>query len=116
MVVLLVLLAVVVILFVVLPIAGLAVWALISTAIVGLVMGALGRLVVPGTQPIGLLATLLLGLGGAIVGSFVGHVVHVGHLLTLLLEVAASAVLVGGYSVRERRLHGASGGRRSELT
>jgi uncharacterized membrane protein YeaQ/YmgE (transglycosylase-associated protein family) len=93
-------------LFVVLPLVGLALWALVTTAIVGLVMGGLGRLLIPGSQPIGLLATLLLGLVGAITGSFIAHLIGVGHLLTLLLEIGASAVLVAAYSAtgRSRRL------------
>ena len=102
-------------LFVALPLAGLALWALFTTAIVGLVMGALGRLIVPGSQPIGLLATMLLGLVGAIVGSFVAHLAHFGHPLTLLLEIAASALLVAGYSARMRRTMVMGPGRRGQL-
>ena len=114
----LVLVVVFVALFIALPLAGLAIWALISTAIVGLVMGAIGRLVIPGSQPIGLVATLLLGLSGAIVGGFIGeHIIHVGRVLTLLLEIGASALLVASYSATKRR-HGVSGAsnRRGRLT
>lgn len=95
--------AVLVILFVVLPIIGLALWALISTVIVGLVIGALGRLVVPGMQPIGFLATVGSGLCGSIVGGFVGqHVLHAGWFATLLLEIAIAAVLVALMAGRSR--------------
>jgi len=100
---LLILVLVFVVLFVVLPFVGLALWALVTTAIVGLVMGALGRLVVPGSQPIGLLATMLLGLVGAITGGFIAHLIGVGHLVTLLLEIGAAAALVAAYSARGRR-------------
>jgi uncharacterized membrane protein YeaQ/YmgE (transglycosylase-associated protein family) len=86
------LLALFVVLFVALPLAGLAVWALVSTAIVGLVIGGLARLVVPGQQRIGLLATMLIGLVGSIVGGFIGHLAGFGHLVTVLLEVGVSAV------------------------
>lgn len=110
----LVLVVVFVALFIALPLAGLAIWALVSTAIVGLVMGALGRLVIPGSQPIGLVATILLGLVGAIVGGFIGeHVIHVGRFLTLLLEIGASALLVASYSAvkRHQSVSGGPGGR-----
>ena len=42
------------------PVWGLclALWTLVSTAIVGLFFGGLARLVLPGTQPIGALATM----------------------------------------------------------
>ena len=53
-----------VVLFVALPLIGLAAGAVLSAVVVGLVMGALGRLIVPGRQRIGLLATALLGLTG----------------------------------------------------
>ena len=90
-------------LFVVLPLVGLALWSLVSTVIVGLVLGALGRLVVPGRHPIGMFATVLSGLVGSILGSFIGHEVGVGHLATLLLEVGVAAVAVVGFTVASHR-------------
>lgn len=95
--------AVLVVLFVVLPLIGMALWALLSTIVVGLVLGAVGRLVVPGTQPIGFLATVGAGLCGSIVGGFVGqHVLHVHWLGTLLLEVGIAAALVAVMAGRNR--------------
>ncbi len=43
---------------------------LISWIIVGLVVGALARLLMPGRDPIGILATILLGIVGAILGGW----------------------------------------------
>ena len=87
--------AVLVVLFVVLPLIGLALWALVTTVIVGLVIGALGRLVVPGSQPIGFLATVGSGLCGSILGGFIGqHLLSSGWLVTILLEVAIAAGVV----------------------
>jgi uncharacterized membrane protein YeaQ/YmgE (transglycosylase-associated protein family) len=97
--------AVLVILFVVLPLIGMALWALISTVVVGLILGALGRLVVPGTQPIGFLATVGAGLCGSIIGGFVGqHVLHGHWFATLLLEILVAALLVAVMAGRNRRL------------
>lgn len=42
------------------------------TIIVGLIVGLIGRFLVPGKDPMGWIATILLGIGGAIVGSFLG--------------------------------------------
>ena len=48
---------------------------LISLVVVGLVLGALGRLIVPGPNRIGLWATLAVGLGGAILGGLIGGLI-----------------------------------------
>lgn len=45
---------------------------IIWTIIVGLIVGVIGRFLVPGKDPMGWIATILLGIGGAIVGSFLG--------------------------------------------
>jgi uncharacterized membrane protein YeaQ/YmgE (transglycosylase-associated protein family) len=98
-------LVVLLILFVGLPLLGLALWALFTTVVVGLVLGALGRLVVPGAQRIGLFLTVLAGLCGSIFGGFLGsRVFYLGHLGTLLLEVAVSALAVYFISKRHQRL------------
>lgn len=91
------------VLFVVLPLLGWALWTLVSTAIVGLILGALGRVVLPGHHPIGALATILSGMIGSIVGTFIGHGIGVGHLATVLLEVGVAAVAVGGFSAAASR-------------
>ncbi len=41
--------------------------------LVGLVAGALARLVVPGRDPIGLWGTILLGLVGSVIGGLIGN-------------------------------------------
>lgn len=82
------------VLFVVLPLAGAALWTIVSIAIVGLVAGGLGRLVVPGRQPIGLGWTFVLGMGGSLIGGTIGDSIGVGRLLILLLEIGGSALLV----------------------
>lgn len=94
-------------LFVVLPLLGMALWAVVSTVITGLIVGALGRLVVPGPQPIGFLATVGAGLCGAILGGFLGqHVLHLGYALTILVEVGVAAVVVALLAgPRHRVLH-----------
>lgn len=46
---------------------------LIAFLIVGLIAGALARLLVPGRDPIGWLGTLVLGLAGSLVGGFLAR-------------------------------------------
>ena len=45
--------------------------ALIVWLIVGLIAGAVARLLVPGRDPMGLLGTLILGLVGSLIGGLV---------------------------------------------
>ncbi len=42
--------------------------------IVGLIAGAVARLLVPGPDPMGVLGTMLLGIAGSFVGGFLGYV------------------------------------------
>ena len=44
---------------------------IISWIIVGLIAGVLGKLVMPGDDPGGFVATLIIGMAGAVVGGFV---------------------------------------------
>jgi uncharacterized membrane protein YeaQ/YmgE (transglycosylase-associated protein family) len=44
-------------------------WALI----IGLVIGALAKFVMPGRDPGGILITMLLGVAGSIVANLIGH-------------------------------------------
>ena len=45
------------------------------TLIVGLVVGALAKLIMPGRDPGGIIVTMLLGIGGAFVARFLGHAI-----------------------------------------
>jgi uncharacterized membrane protein YeaQ/YmgE (transglycosylase-associated protein family) len=59
---------------------------LIVLAISGLVIGALARLALPGPDPMGIFATILLGLAGSFIGGLVGLVIgrSAGFVLSLL--------------------------------
>jgi uncharacterized membrane protein YeaQ/YmgE (transglycosylase-associated protein family) len=93
--VIVVLFVVLLVLFVVLPLAGMVLSSLISAVVVGLVLGGLGRLVVPGRQPIGFFGTVASGLAGSLLGGFVGQrVLRIQHFGVFLLEVAAAALVV----------------------
>jgi uncharacterized membrane protein YeaQ/YmgE (transglycosylase-associated protein family) len=46
---------------------------IIATIIVGLVVGIIARFVYPGRQPMGWIATILLGIGGALVAGWGGQ-------------------------------------------
>lgn len=46
---------------------------LIWTAIIGLVVGALAKFIMPGKDPGGLLITMLIGIAGAFIAGFLGR-------------------------------------------
>lgn len=48
-------------------------FAIIGAIIVGLIVGALGRLVLPGEQKMGWIMTCLLGIAGSVVAGFLGR-------------------------------------------
>ncbi|MBS1789534.1 MAG: GlsB/YeaQ/YmgE family stress response membrane protein [Acidobacteria bacterium] len=47
-------------------------WEIITTAIVGLIVGLIARFVLPGRDPMGLLMTMILGIAGSFLGRFIG--------------------------------------------
>ena len=46
---------------------------IISAIVVGLIIGALARLVMPGKQNIGVIMTIILGILGSLIGSWVTY-------------------------------------------
>jgi uncharacterized membrane protein YeaQ/YmgE (transglycosylase-associated protein family) len=44
---------------------------IIAWIIIGLIAGALGKLIMPGDDPGGIIVTILLGIAGAFVGGFI---------------------------------------------
>jgi uncharacterized membrane protein YeaQ/YmgE (transglycosylase-associated protein family) len=78
------------------------VWFVVTLFLVGLVVGALARAMVPGPQSLGILGTALAGLAGAFVGGIVGWLLF-GPLVwwaTLAWQVAGAALFVVPFSVR----------------
>jgi uncharacterized membrane protein YeaQ/YmgE (transglycosylase-associated protein family) len=62
--------------------------------LVGVVIGALARLILPGRQAIGWLGTALCGIAGSLLGGIIGDVIGVGSLLQFVLAVIVAIVLV----------------------
>ena len=46
---------------------------LLGTMIIGLIVGALAKLIMPGRDPGGIIVTMLLGLAGSLIGGFFGR-------------------------------------------
>ena len=83
---------------------------ILGLIVVGLVIGVLARLIVPGKQRLSMLATLLLGVVGAIIGGFLASLIGRGGIFELnfvgfVLAVVAAVLLIGvaeGISGRSR--------------
>ncbi|MFI9006672.1 GlsB/YeaQ/YmgE family stress response membrane protein [Actinosynnema sp. NPDC053489] len=78
---------------------------LISALVIGLVIGGLGRLVVPGRQHISMVLTLLVGVAAALVGTFAASVLGVSDTPGIdWIELALQVGLAGvGVSTLARR-------------
>lgn len=48
---------------------------MIAWIVLGLIAGALGKLIMPGKDPGGLIVTILIGIAGAFTGGWLGHIV-----------------------------------------
>jgi len=76
----------------------LIIWIVLS----GLVIGALGRLVIPGPNPMSIGMTILVGIGGSIVGGIIGRVL-LGRPGGIILAVLCSALIVWLMQRSQRR-------------
>ena len=86
---------------------------ILGLIVVGLIIGALARLIKPGKQRLSILATLLLGVVGALIGGVVASLLGTGDIFELnvigfIVAVVAAVLLIG---VAE----GVSGGRRGAV-
>lgn len=83
--------------------------------IIGIIIGVLARLVLPGRQRIGALMTVLLGIGGALIGGIVASAIGTGDIWELNLigtivgVIAAAGLIAGAESM------GIGSGRRDQL-
>jgi uncharacterized membrane protein YeaQ/YmgE (transglycosylase-associated protein family) len=50
-------------------------WFIIVLLVVGVIFGAIARLIVPGPDPMSLAGTWLLGVVGSLVGGFLGYAI-----------------------------------------
>ncbi len=73
---------------------------IIGLLVVGLIIGALARLLKPGRQALGLLGTLGLGVVGALIGGVIASLIGTGNIweldfLGFVVAVIAAVMLIG---------------------
>jgi uncharacterized membrane protein YeaQ/YmgE (transglycosylase-associated protein family) len=67
---------------------------IIAWIVFGLIAGILAKFLMPGNQPGGIVATTLLGVGGALVGGFLGSQLGFGDVSGF--DLRSMALAVGG--------------------
>jgi uncharacterized membrane protein YeaQ/YmgE (transglycosylase-associated protein family) len=80
---------------------------MLTWIILGLVVGALAKLIMPGEDPGGIFVTALIGVAGAFVGGFVGTWLGLGSvtgfdLVSLGLATAGAVALLTVYRYAKR--------------
>jgi uncharacterized membrane protein YeaQ/YmgE (transglycosylase-associated protein family) len=73
---------------------------LIWTIIVGLVVGALAKFIMPGKDPGGIIVTILLGIAGAFVARFAGQALGLyaeGEAAGIIASILGAIVLLAIY-------------------
>ena len=69
----------------------------------GLIVGALGRLAVPGPDPMPIWMTILLGIVGSVIGALVAGALGLGSAGVILSVIGAALVLIAYRRFVQRR-------------
>jgi uncharacterized membrane protein YeaQ/YmgE (transglycosylase-associated protein family) len=80
---------------------------IITWIVLGLIVGALAKWIMPGDDPGGIFITILIGIAGALTGGFLSSALGIGsvtgfNLPSVAIAVAGALILLFGY----RRLKG----------
>ncbi|MFD6095113.1 GlsB/YeaQ/YmgE family stress response membrane protein [Nocardiopsis flavescens] len=67
---------------------------IISAVIVGLIIGVLGRLIVPGKQHLPIWLTLILGIVAAFIGGWIASFFTTMWLIVLIVQVLVAAGII----------------------
>jgi uncharacterized membrane protein YeaQ/YmgE (transglycosylase-associated protein family) len=81
---------------------GLA-FSLLWLALTGLVVGGLGRLVLPGRQEVSMLATVLIGIAASLLGGILANLFDVGWLVQFLVAIALAAIGITLFASSEQQ-------------
>lgn len=71
--------------------------AIIGWILFGLIVGIIGKLLMPGRDPGGFILTILLGIGGALIGGFIGQSLGLyqpGEPAGFIMAVVGSIILL----------------------
>lgn len=74
--------------------------------LIGLIVGALAKLVMPGRDPGGILITIALGIAGSFVAGFIGREMHwygANQGAGFVASIIGAVILLAGYRLIVRR-------------
>ena len=74
--------------------------------LIGLVIGAVAKLIIPGKDPGGFIVTILLGIAGSVVGTWLGRAIgwyQEGQSAGFLMSVVGALLLLGIYHLVRKR-------------
>lgn len=77
---------------------------IIGWIITGLIVGALGRLAIPGPNPMSIGKTILIGMAGAFVGGFIAYAIGLRGFGAYVAAVLVAAGIV--YFLEKRNMTG----------
>jgi uncharacterized membrane protein YeaQ/YmgE (transglycosylase-associated protein family) len=80
---------------------------IITWLIIGLVVGGVAHLLVPGRQRIGIILTVLIGIVGALIGGVItAAILGAGHaVITFIVSLVIAALLISAASHPRSRLY-----------
>lgn len=79
---------------------------LLMTLLIGLIVGALAKFIMPGDDPGGIIVTILLGIAGAFVARFLGSALGLyaeGEPAGFIASVIGAIILLAIYRMFKRR-------------
>ncbi len=73
----------------------------------GLIVGALAKMIMPGEDPGGFIVTILIGIAGAFVGGFIGSKLGIGdvtgfNLGSIGIAIGGALILLFGYRMLKK--------------
>jgi uncharacterized membrane protein YeaQ/YmgE (transglycosylase-associated protein family) len=81
-------------------------FSLLWTALIGLVVGALAKLIMPGKDPGGMLITMVIGIAGSFLGTFLGRLVghyQEGQSAGFIMSLIGAIILLAIYHFIKRK-------------
>jgi uncharacterized membrane protein YeaQ/YmgE (transglycosylase-associated protein family) len=78
---------------------------LLWTAIIGIVVGAIAKLIMPGKEPGGIFITTIIGIAGSFLGTYLGRLIghyQDGQTAGFLMSLVGALILLGIYNLIRR--------------
>jgi uncharacterized membrane protein YeaQ/YmgE (transglycosylase-associated protein family) len=79
---------------------------LLWTLLIGLVIGAVAKFLMPGQDPGGIIVTMLIGIAGSFVATYIGQVLgwyQQGQSAGFIMSVLGAVLLLGIYHLIRRK-------------